>query len=69
MSSREERKVEVIIEIEGEVDIEELEKEIERILGEKVTVEEINKGTFTVSVESMEKAKELVNTINICHNI
>jgi hypothetical protein len=57
----------VVVEIDGDVDVDELQREIESILGSAVVVVVgIDKGTIEVTVTDDTIARTLVNIIHRC---
>jgi hypothetical protein len=57
----------VVIEIEGDTTEDDLKNEIESMLGVQVTVIEISKGVFVITIDNATIASEFVSIVNnIC---
>ena len=58
----------VVIEMNNNTTIteEDIENEIKKIMGVDVTVIEVNKGTFEVTLTDITKANQLISIIDIC---
>jgi hypothetical protein len=56
----------VVVVINGDVDVDELQREIESILGSAVVVVGIDKGTFEITVTDGTIAETLVDIIHRC---